>query len=250
MRIARREVWVDGYPVRYKVAGAGEPVVLIHGLSGSTEWWTRNVRALAQRYQVFLVDLPGFGAMRRSQLQLRLDEAAHWLQCWMEAIGVLRASLIGHSMGGYICLRLAMLRPDMVNRLILAAPAVMALSRSLLNHIVPLASTALRASPRFLATLTYDALRAGPLTLMRSANDLLHRDLPHDDLTAITAPTLLLWGAGDQLVPATVGAALRQRIPTARLHILQGGGHVPMFDRAEDFNAAVLAFLAGQPVGV
>lgn len=250
MRIGRREVWVNGHPVRYKVAGAGEPVVLIHGLSGSTEWWTRNVRALAQRHQVFLVDLPGFGAMRRAQLRLSLDEAVHWLQRWMEAIGLARASLIGHSMGGYICLRLAALRPDMVNRLILAAPAVMSFSRSLVTHVVPLVNTTLRASPRFLATLTYDALRAGPLTLLHSANDLLHRELPHEDLKAITAPTLLLWGAGDHLVPAAVGAALRARIPSARLHILDGGGHVPMFDRADDFNAAVLAFLAGQPVGV
>jgi pimeloyl-ACP methyl ester carboxylesterase len=249
MRIARREVWVNGGPVRYKVAGTGEPVVLVHGLSGSTEWWRRNVEPLARRYRVYLVDLPGFGTMRRSRLRQGLDEGAHWLQRWMEAIGLRRAHLIGHSMGGYICLRLAALRPDMVHRLVLAAPAVMALSRSLVNHVVPLVQTTLRASPRFVLTMTYDALRAGPMTLLRTAHDLVHRELRRDELSAIQAPTLLVWGEGDPMVPARIGTTLRQHIPTARLHIVRRGGHVPMFDQSREFNAAVLAFLEGQPVG-
>ncbi len=250
MRIARRQVRVNGYPVRFKVAGAGEPVILVHGLSGSTEWWRRNVEPLARRYRVYLVDLPGFGAMRRAHFRVGLDEATSWLQRWMEAIGLRRAHLIGHSMGGYICLRLAALRPDMVHRLVLAAPAVMTLSRSLVNHVVPLVQTTLRASPHFVLTMTYDAVRAGPLTLVRTAHDLVHRELRRDELSAVQAPTLLVWGEGDQMVPAAIGMALRQRIPTARLHIVKDGGHVPMFDQAHEFNTAVLAFLEGQPVGL
>src|SRR5262245_60106497 len=70
MRIERQVAVVGGYSVRYKVAGReGKPVILVHGLSGSTRWWAQNVEALAQRHRVFLVDLPGFGAMRRSPLR-------------------------------------------------------------------------------------------------------------------------------------------------------------------------------------
>jgi pimeloyl-ACP methyl ester carboxylesterase len=250
MRVVRREVRVNGAPVRFKVAGIGEPVVLVHGLSGSTEWWRRNVEPLARRFRVYLLDLPGFGTMARSQLRLGLDEGAHWLQGWMEAVGLRRAHLVGHSMGGCICLRLAALRPDMVLRLVLAAPAVMSRSRSLVRHLLPLAQTTLSASPNFVLTLTYDALRAGPLTLLRTANEVVRRELHHHELNAIQAPTLLVWGAADPLVPASVGAALRKTIPTARLHIVKDGGHVPMFDQALEFNAAVLAFLDGQLVGV
>jgi pimeloyl-ACP methyl ester carboxylesterase len=234
--------------VRYKVAGRGEPVILVHGLSGSTRWWSRNVDAIAQRYRVYVVDLPGFGAMGRSRLRVGMDEAAAWLLRWMEALGLRRAHLIGHSMGGYICLRLAALRPEVVHRLVLAAPAVMSLSHSVLGHVLPLFHTTRRASPHFLLTLTYDAVRAGPLTLLRTAHDLVTREV-RDELERISAPTLLLWGEHDPMVPAAVGQALRQKIPTARLHILKHGGHVPMFDQASDFNAAVLAFLAGEPIG-
>ncbi|HEY7094560.1 MAG TPA: alpha/beta fold hydrolase, partial [Ktedonobacterales bacterium] len=66
MRVERRVAIIGDYPVRYKVAGeTGEPVILVHGLSGSTRWWMENVEALAGQYRVYLVDLPGFGAMRR-----------------------------------------------------------------------------------------------------------------------------------------------------------------------------------------
>jgi pimeloyl-ACP methyl ester carboxylesterase len=243
MRIARREVQVNGHLVRYKEAGAGDPVVLVHGLSGSTQWWARNVEPLARHFRVFVVDLPGFGAMCRSRLQLRLDEGAGWLLGWMETIGLTRASFIGHSMGGYICLRLAALRPDIVNRLVLTAPAVMARSRTLVGNILPLVYTTCAASPRFLATLTFDALRAGPLTLLRASKDIITREVRHEELSAVAAPTLLLWGEQDRLIPAVIGKTLLQRMPDAQLHIVKHGGHVPMFDQAREFNAAVLEFL-------
>lgn len=97
-----REAWVGGHRVRYEVVGEGEPVVLVHGLSGSTRWWARNTAALATEYQVYLVDLPGFGAMRRLRRRFVLAEAASWLSAWMEAVGLQSAHLVGHSMGGYV----------------------------------------------------------------------------------------------------------------------------------------------------
>jgi pimeloyl-ACP methyl ester carboxylesterase len=76
------------YSVRYEIAGRGEPVVLVHGLSGSTRWRSRNIPALAERYCVYLLDLPGFGAMRRLRSRFVLAEAASWLSAWMEAVGL------------------------------------------------------------------------------------------------------------------------------------------------------------------
>ena len=58
--MAAHEIRVEGHPIRYEVAGEGEPLVLVHGLSGSTLWWSRNIPALAERHGVYLVDLPGF----------------------------------------------------------------------------------------------------------------------------------------------------------------------------------------------
>jgi pimeloyl-ACP methyl ester carboxylesterase len=250
MRVERRVAIVGGYPVRYKVAGdKGEPVILVHGLSGSTRWWGQNVEALARRHQVFLVDLPGFGAMRSSPLRQGVHEATGWLIRWMEATSARPAHLVGHSMGGQICLRIAIERPELVNRLALVAPAVSFARDSIFSKIAPLVNESRRFSPRFFATLGYDALRAGPTTLLRSARDLLQQDAARD-LEAIQAPTLLIWGEHDAIVPLSVGYELRRLMPQSRLLVLKDASHVPMFHDARRFNAALLHFLRGDPVGV
>jgi pimeloyl-ACP methyl ester carboxylesterase len=247
--IFEREVWVEGYPIRYEVAGEeGEPVVLVHGLSGSTRWWARNVSALAGRYRVYLLDLPGFGAMRRLRRRFALTEAASWLSAWMEAVGLENAHLVGHSMGGYVGIRLAAKRPESVRNLVLVDPAGVPTGRSMLGHLVPLFGAARHATPSFLPVLARDALRMGPFTLWRAARDLLDEDV-REDLRSIEAPTLLVWGEKDTLVPPAVGELLRAEIPDSRLLVLRRAAHVPMFDRPEDFNRALLAFLAGERVG-
>jgi pimeloyl-ACP methyl ester carboxylesterase len=251
MRVERRVAIIGDYPVRYKVAGreGGEPVILVHGLSGSMRWWTENVEPLARQYRVYLVDLPGFGAMRRFPLRQGVQAATDWLIRWMESIGVRPAHLVGHSMGGHICLRIAMERPDLVNRLALVAPAVWFVRGSLLARISPLMEETRRMSPRFMARLSYDALRADPVALLRSARDLLREDVTRN-LTAIQAPTLLIWGEHDALVPLSTAHELRRLIPNSRLLVLKGANHVPMFHDARRFNAAMLQFLRGDPIGV
>jgi len=239
---------VGGHPIRYEVAGEGEPIVLVHGLSGSTRWWARNVAALAESYRVYLVDLPGFGAMRRLRRQFALAEAASWLYAWTESVGLGGAHLVGHSMGGYVCLRLAANRPEAVSRLVLVAPAGVPSGRSMLGHLVPLLGAARHATPSFLPVLARDALRMGPVTLWRAARDLLDEDV-RENLRSIEAPTLLVWGERDTLVPPAVGELLRAEIPNSRLLVLERAAHVPMFDRPEEFDEALLAFLAGREVG-
>lgn len=245
---SRYEARVGGWPVRYEAAGEGEPVVLVHGLSGSTRWWSRNVSEIAERYRTYLVDLPGFGTMRSLRRRFVLAEAASWLLEWMEAVGLERAHLVGHSMGGYICLRLAASRPAAVHRLVLVAPAGVPTGRSMVGHLGPLLGAARYATPSFLPVLIRDAVRMGPTTLWRAARDLLAEDV-RGDLRRIEAPTLLLWGRRDPLILPTVGELLREEIPDSRLVVLERAAHVPMFDRPEAFDAVLLAFLAGEPVG-
>jgi pimeloyl-ACP methyl ester carboxylesterase len=244
----RHEVRVEGCPIGYEAAGEGEPVVLVHGLSGSTRWWFRNVRAIAQRHRIYLVDLPGFGTMRSLRRRFVLAETATWLSEWMEAAGLERAHLVGHSMGGYASVRLAASRPELVRRLVLVAPAGVPAKRSMLGHLVPLLLTARCASPAFMPVLVRDALRMGPMTLWRAARDLLAEDV-RGDLENIEAPTLLVWGENDPLIPPAVGDLFRKKISNSRLLSLQKAGHVPMFDQPREFDAALLAFLAGERVG-
>ncbi len=246
--ISWREVRVSGYPVRYEVAGEGDPVVLVHGLSGSTRWWNRNVPDLARHHRVYLVNLPGFGALRRSGPRFVLAEATSWLLAWMEAVGLGRAHFVGHSMGGYLCLRLAARRPEAVGRLVLVDPAGMPSHRTMLGHLGPLLLSSRYARPAFLPVLVRDALYAGPLTLLRTTRDLLAEDV-RDDLRRVEAPTLLVWGEKDPLIPPSIGDLMRAGIPGSRLLVIERAGHNPMFDCPEDFNKALLSFLAGEPVG-
>jgi pimeloyl-ACP methyl ester carboxylesterase len=239
---------VGGWPISYEAAGEGEPVVFVHGLSGSTRWWFRNVRTIAERHRIYLVDLPGFGTMRSLRGRFVLAETATWLSEWMEAAGLERAHLVGHSMGGYASVRLAASRPELVRRLVLVAPAGVPAERSMLGHLVPLLLTVRHATPAFLAVLVQEALRMGPMTLWRVARDLLAEDV-RGDLRNIEAPTLLVWGENDPLIPPAVGDLFREEISNSRLLLLQRAGHVPMFDQPKEFDAALLTFLSGELVG-
>ena len=243
-----REVIVSGRPVRYEVGGEGDPVVLVHGLSGSTRWWDRNVPDLAKHYRVYLVNLPGFGTFRRRAQRFVLAEATSWLLAWMEAVGLESAHLVGHSMGGYLSLKLAARRPEAVRTLVLVDPAGMPSGRTMIGHLRPLLLSARYARPTFFPVLVRDALYAGPVTLLRTARDLLAEDV-RGDLGRVGTPTLLVWGSLDPLIPPSIGDVMRAEIPDSRLLVIEGAGHNPMFDCPEDFNGALLAFLAGETVG-
>lgn len=135
-----------------------------------------------------------------------------------------------------------------MRRLVLVAPAGAPTGRSMLGHFAPLLRATRHATPSFLPVLVRDALRMGPVTLWRAARDLLAEDV-REDLRSIQAPTLLVWGKNDPLVPPAVGDLLREVIPDSRLLVLEKAAHVPMFDRPEEFDEALLTFLAGEPVG-
>lgn len=242
-------VQVGRYRVHYQVLGEGEPVILVHGLSGSLRWWVRNVQALAQDHRVYLVDLPGFGTMRRMRTRFALVNVAQWLLAWMDAVGIQKAHLVGHSMGGYICIWIAAHRPEVVSRMVLISPAVLSRIRHVFGYTLPLLHAIRYLTISFFFILAYDALRAGPLTLLRAAQDLLSQDT-QEDIKKVAVPTLLVWGENDTLVPSSVGHLLQAQIPHSQLLILHRAGHVSMYDQPQKFNSAVEAFLNEQTTNV
>ncbi len=248
VKIALHTVQVGNYRVRYQTVGEGEPIVLVHGLSGSTLWWRRNVTGLAQHFKVFLVDLPGFGAARHRYGRFALKQAGDWLLSWMDAIGLKQTHLIGHSMGGYICMWIAAHRPDIVMKLVLVDPAFKAVAQNVLGYTVPLLEAVRYLTPRFFPILAYDSLRAGPITLLKATRDLIALDIS-DEIHCITSPVLLIWGENDTLVPPSLGRLLRSELANARLLTLKHAAHVAMFDQPQQFNTAVNAFLRGEVVG-
>jgi pimeloyl-ACP methyl ester carboxylesterase len=186
--------------------------------------------------------------MRSFFYPFALDNVTAWLLAWMEAVGLEQAHFVGHSMGGYICVSVAAQRPEVVRDLVLVCAAGLPGERALLGYLVPLLRMICYVTPSFLPVLFYDALRAGPFMFLRAARDLLSKDM-HDLLASVAVPTLLIWGENDTLVPATFGNILRQEIVDSRLLVLKKAGHVVMYDQWREFNAAILAFLAGEIVG-
>ncbi len=239
---------VNGLPIFYQKIGKGEPLILVHGLAGSTRWWGRNVESLAEHHCVYLVDLPGFGSMRRAHAQFALMKAGSWLLQWMEALDIQKAHLLGHSMGGFICLWIAAYHPDRVLKLILVSPAILHEVDSIWGYLFPLLQGVRYLSVPFAWILLWDSLRMGPFTLLRAAQSLLKENLGKE-VEAVLAPTLLVWGEGDTIVPPSLGHVLRQEMHNAHLLIIIHAGHVSMFDQPQIFNQAAKDFLAGKIVG-
>lgn len=247
-----RAARVDGHRIAWREAGAGpECVVLLHGLSGSGRWWRRNLAAFADGYRVLVPDVVGFGASRYTGALPDVPRLAALLAAWQCAAGVERAHWVGHSMGGHLAIHLAATAPERVGRLVLVDAAGLPRPlgmRPVARFVGGLAAPARWGDPRFLPVIAADALAAGPRTVLTALRNLLRDDV-RPLLARIAAPTLILWGERDAIVPPEHGRELRRAIPGARLLVLRRACHNPMVDRPDAFNRAVLDFLAGAEVG-
>jgi pimeloyl-ACP methyl ester carboxylesterase len=242
-RLERRQAKIGPATIAYEVAGTGPPVVLVHGLSGSSRWWRRNIGALTPHRRVYMVDLIGFGASRAGQ-RFVLAEAASTLTSWMDQLGLERVGLVGHSMGGMIAAELAADAPERVERLVLVDPAALPIDAHVSTHALSLLRELRYVSLSFLPVLIADALRAGPFTLWRAATALMLADL-RPKLAQIRAPTLVIWGEHDALVPLAFAQPLAEYLRYEELIVIKGAGHVPMWDRPQEFNRVLTKFLFG-----
>ena len=233
---------VGGHLVRYRSVGDGPPVLLVHGLGGSLRWWSRTAHALAGAHRVILPELPGFDFGLRGA-PFRLAEAPEVLGELMDRLLIPRARLVGHSLGALACAGLAARSPAQVDRLVLIAPPVRTAAAGLLGNALPAARTILGLPLAAAVTVATDIAARSPLALLRAAGELLTGEHAAE-LARVLAPTLILWGARDVLVPASGAADLAAAMPRARLRVIPGAGHVPMLDRPDDLTSELRAFLA------
>ena len=231
---------IGGRRVTWQEAGTGSPIVMVHGLGASGSWWRSVLPALTPEHRVLLVDLAGFGACRRQPV--RLDRAADVLAAWLRALGVDRATLVGHSMGGYVVADTAVRHPSLVERLVLVNAAGLPLPQRALPHFVNLVRSSGQGRLGLIPRAIYDTLRAGPIAIARASHQVLAADLePH--LARITVPTLVVWGDRDPLLPLGFGRRMAAALPMAQLVVLNGAGHAPMWERQDAFLDALTRFL-------
>lgn len=224
-------------------AGSGTPVALIHGLSGSSRWWSRNIDALAARHLVAAVDLVGFGRNRRffgaPVVLPPFAEVTALLARWLETFGE-PVHLVGHSMGGQLATRLAAERPDLVRSLVLVNAAGMPFRFDPRPHIRPLPKPPY-GGPGIARVLVPDFLRAGPASVAIAGTRVVRGDT-REMMHAIHVPTLLVWGENDPLVPLHYGEEMQREIANSRLAVIPRAAHVAMWDAPDEFNRIVLEY--------
>jgi pimeloyl-ACP methyl ester carboxylesterase len=245
-------------------------VILLHGFGASLQTWDGWAAALSRTHRVIRFDLPGFGLTGADTNGDYSDaRAMHLIAGLMDDLGVAKASVVGNSLGGRIAWMFAAERPERVNRLVLISPDGFAspgfqYGRApdvpLLMRVLPytMPRFLLRASlapayadPGHLSepvlTRYRDMMMAPgvrPAILERLRQSVLRDPVPL--LRQIQAPTLLLWGKRDQMIPFGNSADYLAAIPHATLVALPNLGHVPFEEAPAESLAPVLPFLDGQ----
>lgn len=258
-----REVMIGDLRIAYQQAGAGPPLVLLHGVLGDSREWRRQLDALSDEFTVLAWDAPGCGASSDPPEGFTLHDYAECLTGWLAAIGAERPHILGLSWGGTLALELYRSHPDLLASLLLVAtyPGVVgvlppdvyaARVQSFLREadlppeqFVPgwipglLTTSAPPGAADELIAMMSDFHPAGYRTMVLGSAEVDLRDV----LPQIRVPTLLLWGDADKRSPVSIAEQFHAAIPSARFVLLPGVGHQANMDAPDPFNAEVRDFL-------
>jgi pimeloyl-ACP methyl ester carboxylesterase len=264
-----RTIDAGGVQTSYLEAGAGEPVVMLHGSGPGVSAmanWQNNIGTLSQRFRVLAPDIVGFGATQRP------DDVTYSLRTWtdqiwafLDAHGIEKTAIVGNSLGGRIALQMATDCPDRITKMVLmGAPGVgMTLTeglaalrayepshdamRDLLRNyfaVDPTMITDELVAIRYEASIAdgaYEAYRAMFFDPRHAGSEL---GISEDEVRAIATPTLLVHGREDKVVPVQVSVTMLGLLPNADLHVFSSCGHWTQIERADEFSALVSDYLA------
>jgi pimeloyl-ACP methyl ester carboxylesterase len=264
-----RTIDAGGIETSYLEAGAGDPVVMLHGSGPGVSAmanWQYNIGTLAQRFRVLAPDIVGFGATERP------DDVVYSLRTWtdhiwafLDAHGIEKTAIVGNSLGGRIALQMATDCAERITKMVLmGAPGVgMTLTdglaalrayepshdamRNLLRNyfaVDPTMITDELVAIRYEASIAdgaYEAYRAMFLDPRHAGSEL---GISEDEVRAIANPTLLVHGREDRVVPMQVSVTMLGLLPNADLHVFSACGHWTQIERADEFSALVSDYLA------
>jgi pimeloyl-ACP methyl ester carboxylesterase len=266
-------VLVDGAKVHYQRAGAGRPLLLLHGLVGSAKNWRRNISFLSRNSSVYAVDLFNMGESDRVPgLDAGLEATADRLASYMDALGLDEADIAGHSHGGAVAMMFTARHPDRVRRLILFAPAnpFCDLGNQLIRFYQTRFGTwfarLIPFLPRMLKATALSRMYGDPSRVSRDALEgyiqglhipgtvdhvlqivqrwFVDMRLLRSALTGLAEkPTLLIWGDRDRAVGLKSARELQRTLPQSSLLVLPGVGHIAFEETPEICNQAMRDWL-------
>jgi len=258
-----------GILTSYLEAGAGEPVIMLHGSGPGVSAmanWQHNIGALSQRFRVLAPDIVGFGATKRP------DDIVYSLRTWtdhvwafLDAHDIEKAAIVGNSLGGRIALQMATDQPDRITKMVLmGAPGVgMTLTeglaalrayqpshdamRDLLRNYFAVDPTMITddlVAIRYEASVAdgaYEEYRAMFFDPRHAGSEL---GITEEQVRAIDTPALLVHGREDKVVRMQVSVTMLGLLPNADLHVFSKCGHWTQIERADEFSALVADYLA------
>ena len=260
-------VKVNGINVCYELQGSGEVVLFLHGMGFSHAMWDNSVKTASKYYTTCALDLPGFGDSDKPESNYGLSFYVNFIKDFMNATGIDNAAVVGVSLGGAIAAGFAAKNPGRVSRLVLTAPIgltplykglpglplvssamYMFISRSkeLFKHYAEGMLYNKEAIPHDIlwqewARMKLPSYRAA---LIKNAKNLSLTDPAYEaSLKSVRAPTLIVWGRNDMIVPLSDAYRHQDRIHGSELAIIEKCGHVPPLERAGEFNRAFMTFL-------
>jgi pimeloyl-ACP methyl ester carboxylesterase len=261
VRFESRELSLHGHAVTYRTAGSGPVLLLLHGITNSSETWEPVVEPLAEHFTVIAPDLLGHGQSARPRGDYSLGAHASGVRDLLSALGIQRVTVVGHSLGGGIAMQFAYQFPERCERLVLVSSGGLGREVHLLLRAaalpgadwgLPLLTSrgargvgrgvafALRLGriepsddigvlARGFASLDDGASRQAFLHTVRSVIDTSGQRVSATDRLHLAAvlPTLIVWGERDSIIPPRHGQAAHEAMPGSRLEVFAGAGHVP-----------------------
>jgi pimeloyl-ACP methyl ester carboxylesterase len=255
--------------IHYETYGRGRPVLFLHGWLGSWALWRPTIEALAEEFKTYSLDFWGFGESRGAgdnigNLQsFRVESFVDMVNQFMEKLGIPRAAIVGHSMGGTVSLNIGIKYPDKVVKACCIGSPINGNSLNLLLKLSgvpafafivwrfpPLLRLFLRLYSRFMAKdgkkmaeiITRDVSQVTMESFFQSIGTLRGTNLT-DQLYKITVPTLGVYGKRDIIVNPNQRHLLAKGVPHAQVVYIEDAGHFPMLDTPDRFLETLREFL-------
>ncbi|MCZ7548793.1 MAG: alpha/beta hydrolase [Anaerolineales bacterium] len=249
--------------VHYEVYGRGRPVILLHGWLGSWGLWQETMAHLGQSYRTYALDFWGFGEIGKKRDTYAVQDFVGLVGQFMEQLGIARAPLVGHSMGGTVSLSVAIRYPERVSKVIVVGSPIVGSSLApllklagyrfnafLLFHMMgPFRafmkyyySRVICADPRFPAMMDRDLSRTTLESFLLSIASLRRTDL-RPLLGQIKVPALGIYGDRDKVVHPMQWQPMKEGIPQAQIIRFPNAGHFPMLEEPQNFVHYLQTFL-------
>jgi pimeloyl-ACP methyl ester carboxylesterase len=251
---------VGGIDVHTWIGGQGAPLLVLHG-AGGNRGWTRWIQQVAERFTVWAPTHPGFGRSSDADWMEGIDDLARFYLWFIDAAGLDRPHLLGHSIGGWTAAEMAAMSPASIERLVLVAPV------GLKPETGEILDIFYYPPPQLLGMTMHDpktipewdelfgrpptpaeaeiAVRNREMTARLTWKPYMHNPRLANFLPRVTNPTLIVWGREDRIVPVVCGTQYERLLAHATLTVLDRCGHLPPVEQPDAFARLVIDFLGG-----